>query len=185
MVFIDSPLRRQILIALMAAISMLVMLSLGFPLIPAAPYLKYEPSGAVILLCGLFLGKSAAVQCAFLKSVLYFLVHGGSPYGILSDLLATVVFAASASWGYERLCDARRIPLAGCCLIGTFAASAVMIPSNFIILPLQFGMSAESVLASMLYIIPYNLLKFICNSIFAVYLFPYILRAAQRLRLRK
>lgn len=170
------PLHRRVFIALLAAIAMLVMLAFGVPLIPAASYLKYEPSGAVILLCGLLSGPTAALQCALLKSFLYFIIHGGSLYGIISDLLATVAFSVPAallagklshvSWG--------KIPS---CIMGTVITTLVMIPANYIILHLQFQMSVPAVTAALVYIIPFNLLKAACNSAAALLLYPPISRA--------
>lgn len=181
MAFFHQSLRCRVFIALMAAISMLVMLTFGVPLIPAAPYLKYEPSGAVILICGLLFGKYAALQCACLKSVLYFFIHGGNPYGILSDLIATIAFTWLASGLYGKTHEVSRVRMAGCCLAGCISATLVMIPANFAILPLQFGMSGTDVLAIMTYIIFFNLLKSICNSVLAGSIFPYIMHVTQKL----
>ena len=73
-----TPLRRRIFIALLAAIAMMLMLCFGISVIPGASYLKYEPSGGIILLCGFLLGPAGALECALVKCVLYMLVHGGS-----------------------------------------------------------------------------------------------------------
>ena len=170
------PLHRRIFIALLAAIAMLVMLVFGIPLIPAAAYLKYEPSGAVVLLCGLLLGPSSALQCALLKSALYFIIHGGSLYGIFSDLLATVAFAVPVALLAQKFVRFpwRRIPA---CIVGSLIATAVMIPANYIILHFQFQMSVSAVTTALIYIIPFNLLKAACNSAAVLLLFPAISRA--------
>ena len=55
-----TPLKRMVFIALLASIAMLCMLCFGISVIPGATYLKYEPSGGVILLCGLLLGPAGA-----------------------------------------------------------------------------------------------------------------------------
>ena len=52
------PLHRMTYIALLAALAMMCMLLFGIKLIPGASYLKYDPSGGVILLCGLLLGPA-------------------------------------------------------------------------------------------------------------------------------
>ena len=72
------PLHRMTYIALLAALAMMCMLLFGIKLIPGASYLKYDPSGGVILLCGLLLGPAAGLECTLVKNILYFLVHGGS-----------------------------------------------------------------------------------------------------------
>ena len=166
-----TPLKRMVFIALLASIAMLCMLCFGISVIPGATYLKYEPSGGVILLCGLLLGPAGALECALVKCILYFLVHGGSPYGHLSDLLATCVFVGCATFLLEKMRSAKRTHMILYCAAGAVAATLVMIPANYIILHLQFGMDPAAVSASMIYIIPYNLIKAGLNSAFALCLY--------------
>ncbi|WP_298031122.1 ECF transporter S component [uncultured Dysosmobacter sp.] len=174
------PLHRLVYIALLAAIGMMCMLCFGFKLIPAASYLKYDPNGAVILLCGLLLGPVAGLECAVVKGVLYFLVHGGSPYGHISEFLATATLMLVA------VCLAHRFRAGGkkrilCCAAGVLAATIIMIPANYVILYLQHGMSAEAVTASMVYVIPFNLLKAALNSAIALCLYAPVYRALGRI----
>ena len=164
------PLQRMVFTAMLAAIAMLIMLFFGVSVIPGATYLKYEPSGAVILLCGLLLGPASALECAVVKCVLYFLVHGGSPYGHLSDLLATCVFVGISTFLAYRLrtsANARKW-LILFCVVGGVAATLVMIPANYVILHLQYGMDPAAVTASMIYIIPFNLVKAGFNTAFTL-----------------
>lgn len=175
-----TPLKRMVFIALLASIAMLCMLCFGISVIPGATYLKYEPSGGVILLCGLLLGPAGALECALVKCILYFLVHGGSPYGHLSDLLATCVFVGCATFLLERMPPAKRTHMILCCAAGAVAATLVMIPANYVILHLQFGMDAAAVSASMIYIIPYNLIKAGLNSAFALCLYSPVWHALYR-----
>ena len=162
------PLRRMVFTAMLAAIAMLIMLCFGVSVIPGAAYLKYEPSGAVILLCGLLLGPASALECAVVKCVLYFLVHGGSPYGHFSDLLATSVFVGCAAFLAYRLRPSTKRGLLLCCVVGGVAATLVMIPANYVILHLQYGMDPAAVAASMVYIIPFNLVKAGFNTAFTL-----------------
>lgn len=174
-----TPLRRRIFVALLAAIAMLFMLCFGIAVIPGATYLKYEPSGGVILLCGFLLGPAGALECALVKCVLYMLVHGGSPYGHFSDLLATSVFVGVTTFLLYRVKQPKLKHMILCSLVGALAATWVMIPANYIILHLQHGMSVTAVSASMIYIIPFNLVKTGLNSAFALCLYPPIAKATQ------
>lgn len=173
------PLKRMIFIALLAAMAT-VLMYLGFSIFPAAHYLKYEPSGAVILLCGLLLGPAAAAECALVKCVLYFLTHGGSPFGHLSDLIAMLSFSCTAAALSRRLGPQR----AGCrvlaCAAACVAVTLVMIPANYVILYLQYGMEPAAVTATMVYVIPYNLLKSGLNSALALALYPALGRALRK-----
>ena len=174
-----TPLRRRIFIALLAAIAMMLMLSFGISVIPGARYLKYEPSGGIILLCGFLLGPAGALECALVKCVLYILVHGGSLYGHVSDLLATCVFAGTTSYLLYRKKQPERKDMFIFPVVGAIAVTLVMIPANYVILHLQYGMTASAVSASMIYIIPFNLIKAGLNSAFALCLYPSVSKAIQ------
>lgn len=175
-----TPLKRMVFIALMSSIAMMFMLCFGISVIPGATYLKYEPSGGVILLCGLLLGPAGAIECALVKCVLYMLVHGGSPYGHISDLLATWVFTGVSTFLLYKLKCSGRIHMILCCAVGCIAATLFMIPTNYLILGLQYGMDPAAVTASMVYIIPYNLVKTGLNSAFAYFLYFPVRNAIQK-----
>lgn len=172
-----TPLKRMVFIALLASIAMLCMLCFGISFLPGATYLKYEPSGGVILLCGLLLGPAGALECALVKCILYFLVHGGNPYGHLSDLMATCVFVGCATFLMWKLKSPSKSRLALCCLAGTIVVTLFMIPANYVILHLQFGMDPAAVTASMVSIVPYNLIKAGLNSVIALGLYSPLKRA--------
>lgn len=175
-----TPLQRLVFIALLAAIAMMVMLCFGVAVIPGATYLKYEPSGGIILLCGLLLGPAGALECAFVKCILYFLIHGGNPYGHISDLLATCVFVGVTTLLMYKLPKQGSVRAVLCCAVGIAAATLFMIPANYVILHLQYGMAPAAVTASMIYIIPFNLVKAGLNSIVALCLYYPVERAIRK-----
>lgn len=175
-----TPLQRLVFIALLSAIAMMCMLCFGVSVIPGATYLKYEPSGGVILLCGLLLGPAGALECAFVKCILYILVHGGSPYGHISDLLATCVFVGGTTFLLYKLKGDGKVRMILCCAGGAIAATLVMIPANYVILHLQYGMDPAAVTASMVYIIPYNLVKTCLNSALALCLYHPVSQAIRK-----
>lgn len=171
-----SELKRLIFVALLAAMAT-VLMHMGMSLIPAARYLKYEPSGAIILLCGMLLGPAAAAECALVKCILYFISHGGNPYGHLSDLIAMLTFACTACALMHRMGDQAGKKRLIACVIGVIAVTVVMIPANYVILYLQYGMTADAVTATMIYVIPYNLLKAGLNSAIALVVYTPIYKA--------
>ncbi len=175
-----TPLQRLIFIALLASMAMVVMLCFGISLIPGATYLKYEPSGGVILLCGLLLGPAGALECAIVKNILYFLIHGGNPYGHISDFLATCVFVGVSTLLLYKFSKGGKISMILCCAAGAAAATLFMIPANYVILHLQYGMDPAAVTASMVYIIPYNLVKTCLNSAFALCLYHPVSQAIRK-----
>ncbi len=160
-----KPLHRMVIIALLSALALVVMAAFNVPLIPAAPFLKYEPSGAIIFLCAMLLGPRASIQCALIKAVLYFFVGGGDFFGVTTDFLATIALTVPASYLVHRYEVIRIRQIALCGLVGCICAILLMIPTNYVILGLQFQMSTEAVTASLVYSIPFNIFKTISNNI--------------------
>ena len=156
-------LKKKILLALFGTLAFLIMRILEIPIIPFAAYLKYEPSGAFILTAGLLFGPAGALWACMIKSILFFLLGGGNIFGVASDLIATVALACPAAW-IGRKKDTWGSWMGGCA-VGTVCSVLLMIPANYGILYLEFGMGPEAVTASMVGIIPFNLLKGVLNSI--------------------
>ncbi len=162
-----APLKQLVFTALLAAMAMMLM-HFGISFFPGARYLKYEPSGVIILLCGLLLGPAAALECAIVKCVLYFLSHGGSPFGHLSDLLSMICFSGTA---LMIICrggtHGPKKRILGC-VVSCVVTTVVMTLANYPILYLQYGMNAESVTVTLPFVIPFNILKVTLNSAVAL-----------------
>ena len=172
-----SGLKRNVTIALLGALAVLTMKFLGVPIIPFASYLKYEPSGVFLLIAGYFFGPAGAFITCLLKEVLVFFMGGGNIYGIVSDFLASASMACIvAAIGYGQGTKKRWI--AGC-VAGTIVSTLLMIPANYVILYFEFGMPASAVTASMVGIIPFNLLKGILNALLFLLLQKPLKRAFQ------
>lgn len=159
-----STLRRMIMISIFAALSFILMMIFNIPIIPAAPYLKYEPSGGIVLICGLLFGPIAALECAGIKSVLYLLMTGDI-FGTASDFIATAIFAVLTVYLINKKTNGKILGFIFCCILGSVVTTAVMIPLNYLILWLEFAMPAAAVTASLVYVIPYNILKTLCNGL--------------------
>jgi len=86
-----------------AAMSYMLMFTLQIPLIPAAPYLKYDPSDVPTILGGFVLGPVAAVIISGVKALLYLITKGESgPVGSIQNFLASASFAFTAAAIYRR-----------------------------------------------------------------------------------
>jgi len=90
------------------------------------------------------------------------------------------VFVVVATFLLYRMKRPGRSHMILCALAGAIAATLVMIPANYVILHLQHGMSPSAVSASMIYIIPFNLVKTGLNSAFALCLYPPIAKAIEK-----
>lgn len=155
-------LRVDICAALFGTIAFLIMAAISIPIIPSASYLKYEPSGAILLMAAVLLNPIAGLAACFIKDVLYFFIMGANPIGLVGDFLCTGLFSLTGSLLLRRQSNWKWqvISLISAALTSTI----VMIPSNFLILYLEFGTPPEGVWASMPVIVCFNLGKGVLNG---------------------
>ncbi|MGI6402802.1 MAG: ECF transporter S component [Oscillospiraceae bacterium] len=159
-----TTLRRNTTAALFGATAFVVMFMFGIPLLPSAAFLKYEPSGMIILTSTVLLGPVGGVFACFLKDAVFMLVGGGNIFGVTSDFINTAVYALAAGMVIRRGSTLKNHLLGY--LVGTLAGTLVMIPVNLVILQLEFGMTPEAIMGMMLpAILPFNVLKGLCNGL--------------------
>ena len=166
-------------VGMLAAVAYLLMSVVKFPIIPGAPFLRYDPSDAAGLIAGVLYGPAAGVAVVAIKDLLFL---ARNPYGILADFLAAATFVGVTSWVYLRRSGTPPSRLLSAATAGIAARILLMIPVNFIILRLQFGMSPERVAGLLLpAIVPFNALKSIMNAALAfVIAMPLVRRGIPR-----
>ncbi|HLJ60482.1 MAG TPA: ECF transporter S component [bacterium] len=161
--------QRLVATAMFAAVAFVVMAVVQVPLLPYAPYLTYDPSDAVGLLAGVLYGPGAGVTVVLLKDALFFLLRARGPIGPAADFIAAATFVAVTAWAYRRVRGsfARRLIYAAAA--GTAARVLIMIPANFGLLALQFGMTPSRVAGMLLpVIVPFNAVKAAANALIAL-----------------
>lgn len=152
-------------VGMLAAIAYLLMLAVKFPIIPGAQFLKYDPSDAAGLVAGILYGPAAGVAVVAIKDILFL---ARNPFGIVADFIAAATFVGVTSWVYLRGSGGTAPRLLWATVFGIAARVLVMIPVNFVILRLQFGMTPERVAGLLLpAIVPFNGLKGLMNAALA------------------
>jgi riboflavin transporter FmnP len=135
-------LRELTTLAMLTAIATLLMHFVQLPIIPAAPYLRFDPSEVPTLLAGVMFGPLAAVAVALLKNVLLVLLFASATgwVGPAANFIAVSVFVGVASWIYRR--QPTTAGLAKGVALGALARTALMVPVLlFFILPVFFNYS--------------------------------------------
>lgn len=167
-----NPKTKQIAVmAMLVALSVVMVSLLHFPIFPAATFLEYDPADIPILIGAFAYGPLAGVVLTVVASLIQgFTVSAGSGlYGIIMHIIATTTLVLVAS-GIYRTKHTRVGAVIGL-VCGTLAMGMVMVIANYFITPL-FGLPQEVVNAMLLpVILPFNLLKAGINSIvtFLVY----------------
>ncbi len=151
--------RRIAALGMLAALAYVVMAVGRIPLVPAAPFLKYDPKDVIIVIGGLIWGPISAFTISVVVSFVEMVtVSESGIIGFLMNVIATCSFACTASFIYSK-----RRTMAGAIiglLSGVFLTIALMTLWNIIITPIYMGIPRAAVIDLLLpAIIPFNLIK--------------------------
>ncbi|MCE5193004.1 MAG: ECF transporter S component [Candidatus Cryosericum sp.] len=174
----QKKLRVLALVGMLAAVGYVLQL-FEFPLLPAAPFLKFDFGDVAVFMAGSILGPAAMVLTAVVKGILWALIgHGADGWvGACMNTVTVIAFALPVAF----LSRSRRGWVKVCAVVlGTLAMTTVMVAMNLIVDPWYFKMPVAAVKAMMIpAIIPFNLLRGALNGTASVL----VLLALQRTRM--
>lgn len=164
--------KKLAVMAMLVALSVVMVSLIHFPIFPAAPYLEYDPADIPILIGAFAYGPAAGLALTVIACLIQgFTVSAGAGlYGILMHIIATSTLVLVSASIY-RLKHTRTGAVIGL-VCGTLAMGFIMVVANHFITPYFLGAPVEVVDAMLLPIIlPFNLIKAGMNSIvtFMVY----------------
>jgi riboflavin transporter FmnP len=156
----SENIKRITRLGMLSAISVVLMLLVKFPLIPAAAFLEYTPSDIPLLIAALLYGPWYSLAAALAVCVIQGFTSSAQSgvIGIVMNFITTSVFCAAAGLVYRR---GKGVPGAVLGLaLGGISMAAMAVPCNLIFTPLYMGAGVAEV-AEMLVpiIIPFNLLR--------------------------
>ena len=136
-------------LAMLSALAFLLALLFHYlpvpPLVPAAPFLKFEPKDVVITIGGFLYGPLAVIPMALAVGLMEMPFSATWLYGLIMNVASTCAFACTAALIYK---FKRTIVGAGTGLAaGVVAVVAVMIPLNYLITPFFMGVPRHVVVA--------------------------------------
>lgn len=157
--------------AMLAAISVILVLLVHFPLIPTAGFLEYDMADVPILLGGMLYGTIPGLLILLVVSLVQaFLLGGNGWYGLVMHMAASSVLVILVSVLYRRK-ERFSHALLGM-VLGTLGMALVMVPMNLWLTPLYMGAPREAVISLLIpAIIPFNLLKAGINCVLTAILF--------------
>lgn len=162
---------KLVKMAMLVAVSIALVAIIHLPIIPAVPFLEYDPADIPILIGAFAFGPGAGVLLTVVTSLIQgFTVSAGSgPYGIIMHIIATSTLTLVAGGIYSRN-KSKKSALIGI-ICGTIAMAVVMFFANLVITPLFTGWPRAAVMELMPFIILFNILKAGINGIvtFVVY----------------
>ena len=179
----NESLRKLVLIAMLAAVAYLMVALVRIPVMPAAPFLKYEPKDVIITIGGFLLGPMASFLTSLVVSLIEMVTFSETgPIGCLMNLLSTCSFACTAALIYKK-----RHNLWGAVvglLAGAVVMAGIMLLWNWLVTPLYMGVERDAVEGMLLTVfLPFNLLKAGFNSAFVLGLYKPLTTALRKTRL--
>lgn len=151
--------------AVLVAISILLVYLIRFPLFPAAPFLEYDPADIPILIGTFMFGPVAGLILTGVVCVLQGVTVSASSgiIGILMHFFATGACVLVAGNIYKRN-RTRKSAVIGL-LLGVAAMTITMILWNLLFTPIFMGVPTEVVTSMILpVILPFNLIKAGANA---------------------
>lgn len=172
--------KKMVTMAVLAALSIVLMLLIRFPIIPAAPYLIYEPADVPILVGTFIFGPLAGLAVTFVVvAIQAALLSADGWVGFVMHMIATGVFVITAGLTYKKFHSLKGAVAA--LVAGTLAMTLVMIPVNLIIQPNFYGVPYETVKNMIVpVLIPFNLIKAGTNSVITLIIYKTISKMVHR-----
>ncbi len=153
-------------LAMMSALAVVLAWLIRFSIIPAAPFLEYDPASVPILLSTFLYGPLAGLLITVVVALLQGMTVSASSgiIGIVMHILAVGSYAVTAGLIYKKV-HSRKGAAIGL-IAGSIVMTIVMVGCNLILTPIFLGQPIESVIELLLpAIIPFNLIKAGINSV--------------------
>ncbi len=156
-------------IGIFSALSIVLVLSIHFPLIPAVPFLEYDPADIPIYLITAFLGPVAGLIMTAIVSIIQGVTVSVSSgiIGIIMHFLATGFFVITEGYMLKLLNkkSSALTSLSIAILTGFFASVAVMVLWNLLFTPIYMNIPFAQLLPLLPFIILFNVIKAGLNGI--------------------
>lgn len=160
--------------AALIAIAIVLVLLIHFPIFPAVSFLEYDPADIPILIGSMAFGPMWGAILTVITSVIQGVTvsSASGPYGIIMHVIATLALTLTSSLIYFKHKTRIRAIVGLSC--GVAAMVVVMFFANMVITPLFMGIPLEGVMGVMPFIILFNLIKAVINSVVTFLLYKRI-----------
>lgn len=156
---------KTAIMAMLTALSVVLVCTVHIPLIPAAPFLEYDAADIPVLIGSLLLGPVSGIVILLAVCIIQAITVSASSgwIGFLMHFIASSVLILIPSVIYKRKKTTSSLIIG--LILGTVAMTAVMIPLNLVFTGIFLGAGTQAVIEMLIpAIIPFNLLKAGINS---------------------
>lgn len=169
--------KKLAVIAMLAALSYVIMVFVRIPVLTVPPFLRYEPKDVIITIGGFLFGPLSALAISLVVSFFEMITVSETGFiGALMNLVSSCAFACTAAAVYKRN---RNMTGAAVALIsGLVAMVAAMLLWNYVMTPIFLGYPREAVAEMLIPIfLPFNLLKGGLNAGITILLYKPVKKA--------
>ena len=172
--------KRIVVTAMLCAIAYVVMVAVHLNIVPAAPFLTYDPKDVIITIGGFIYGPAEVLIISFIVAFLEMItVSDTGIIGFVMQVIATLSYAGVAALIYKRLHTKGGALISLC--VGTVSMAVIMVLWNLILSPIYLGTDRATVVALLVpAIIPFNVLKGVINSVLIMLIYKPIVTALRR-----
>ncbi|MBR6452739.1 MAG: ECF transporter S component [Lachnospiraceae bacterium] len=173
--------KKITMLAMMIALSFVMVALLRFPIFPEAPFLTYEPKDIIIAIAGFAFGPiEATVISVAVALIEMFTISATGPWGALMNILSTLAFVLPAALLYRKA-RTRKNAWIGLGL-GVVTMTITMLLWNYLVTPIYMGYPREAVAAMLLPVfLPFNLIKAGINAVLVMLVYKPLMNALRRL----
>ena len=172
--------KKLVLLAMLAAVAYMLAALIHIPLIPAAPFLSYEPKDVVISISGFLLGPLASLSISLVVALLEMVtVSTTGIIGCVMNFLASACFCSIAALVYKKKRNLVGAVLGLLC--GSAAMICVMLLWNWLITPFHMGVPRSGIIPMLIPVfLPFNALKAGFNSAMTLMLYKPLVSALRK-----
>ncbi len=170
-------------IGMFCAIAYVMVALIRIPIVPAVPFLHYEPKDVIIAMAGFIYGPVASLLISVITAFLEMVTFSSTGiWGFVMNVLSSCSFACVAALIYHKRKSFARAALSLLC--GAAVMVALMMLWNYLITPIYMGYPREAV-ADMLLpaFLPFNAIKGGLNAVFTLVLYQPLTAGLKKARL--
>ena len=155
---------------ILAAIAIVLVVIVHFPIFPAVSFLEYDPADVPILLGTFAMGPAQGLLIIAVVAIIQaFGLGGNGIYGALMHIIATGTYVLVAGLIYKHKKTKKTAIIALVC--GCLAWIVVMIPANLFITSAFMGVPRSVIVQYLPMICLFNLIKSGVNSVITFFLY--------------
>jgi len=173
----ENKTNKLVRIAVLSALSLVLVMLIKFPIIPSAPFLEYEPGDVPMLVAAFMYGPVAGLVMTIIVSTIQaFTVSAAAGWvGLVMHVIATGTLVVVSGVIYKRFHTFKGAFAA--LALGSLSMVLVMIPSNLFFSVRFYGIPYDAVIAMLpTAILPFNLIKSLANSLIVILIYKPLTR---------